>query len=167
MSKIYFAYGSNLNKQAMLFRCPSARPIGRGVLEGYKLVFKGGAYGYLTVEPCEKSSVPIGVWKIDELDEHNLDLYEGYPGLYRKEIVKIPVTRFKPINSPVTEEAEEIEGMIYLMNDGYKFARPTEDYVEVCLNGYTDFSLDIDYLDKAIEEIKEKTKDMPKRRFWI
>ena len=118
----------------MRFRCVSARPVGHGVLEGYKLVFRGGAYGYLTVEPCEGSSVPIGVWEIDELDEHNLDLYEGYPEFYRKEIVKIPVTRFKSSDSSV---AEEIEGMIYLMNDGYKFARPTNDYIRTCgLPGY-------------------------------
>lgn len=164
MSKYYFAYGSNLDKRAMRFRCVSARPIGHGVLEGYKLVFRGGAYGYLTVEPCEESSVPIGVWEIDELDEHNLDLYEGYPEFYRKEIVKIPVTKFKAANSSITEE---IEGMIYLMNDGYKLARPTRDYVRTCMNGYADFSLDTDYLDKAIEEVKEKTKDMPQRRFWV
>lgn len=48
MSKYYFAYGSNLDKRAMRFRCVSACPVGRGVLEGYKLVFRGGAYGYLT-----------------------------------------------------------------------------------------------------------------------
>ena len=84
--------------------------------------------------------------------------------VHRKEIVKIPVTRFKPANSSA---AEEIEGMIYLMNDGYKFARPTRDYVRTCMNGYADFSLDTDYLDKAIEEVKKETKDMPKRRFWV
>ena len=93
-----------------------------------------------------------------------MDLYEGYPEFYRKEIVKIPVTKFKAANSSVTEE---IEGMIYLMNDGYKFACPTNDYIRTCLSGYKDFSLDTDYLDKAIEEVKEKTKDMPQRRFWI
>ena len=164
MGKYYFAYGSNLDKRAMRFRCVSARPVGHGVLEGYKLVFRGGAYGYLTVESCEGSSVPIGVWEIDELDEHNLDLYEGYPEFYRKEIVKIPVTKFKSSDSSV---AEEIEGMIYLMNDGYKFARPTSDYIITCMNGYADFLLDTDYLDKAIKEVKEETKDMPQRRFWI
>lgn len=164
MSKYYFAYGSNLDKQAMRFWCASASPVGRGVLEGYKLVFRGGAYGYLTVEPCEGSTVPIGVWKIDELDEHNLDLYEGYPGFYRKENIKIPVTRFKSSDSSATEE---IEGMIYLMNDGYKFARPTSDYIRTCMNGYADFLLDTNFLDKAVQEVKEKTKNMPKHRFWV
>lgn len=164
MSKYYFAYGSNLDKHAMRFRCTSASPVGRGVLEGYKLVFRGGAYGYLTVEPCEGSTVPIGVWKIDELDEHNLDLYEGYPGFYRKENIKIPVTRLKPANSSATEE---IEGMIYLMNDGYKFARPTSDYIRTCMNGYADFLLDTNFLDKAVQEVKEKTKNIPKHRFCV
>lgn len=164
MSKYYFAYGSNLDKQAMRFRCASASPVGRGVLERYKLVFRGGAYGYLTVEPCEGSTVPIGVWKIDELDEHNLDLYEGYPGFYRKENIKIPVTRFKSSDSSATEE---IEGMIYLMNDGYKFARPTNEYIRTCMNGYADFLLDTSFLDKAVQEVKEKTKNMPKHRFWV
>lgn len=164
MSKYYFAYGSNLDKHAMRFRCVSARPVGRGVLEGYKLVLRGGTYGYLTVEPCEGSTVPIGVWKIDELDEHNLDLYEGYPGFYRKENIKIPVTRFKSSDSSATEE---IEGMIYLMNDGYKFARPTNDYIRTCMNGYADFLLDTSFLDKAVQEVKEKTKNIPKHRFCV
>lgn len=35
------------------------------------------------------------------------------------------------------------------------------------MNGYADFLLDTDYLDKAIEEVKKEAKDMPQRRFWV
>lgn len=84
--------------------------------------------------------------------------------LYRKENIKIPVTRFKSSDSSATEE---IEGMIYLMNGGYKFARPTNEYIRTCMNGYADFLLDTSFLDKAVQEVKEKTKNMPKHRFWV
>lgn len=37
MSKIYVAYGSNLNKEQMAYRCPTARFLGTGVIEDYEL----------------------------------------------------------------------------------------------------------------------------------
>ena len=47
--KYYLAYGSNLNVRQMMHRCPGAKPVGKMVLEGYELLFKGsktGSYGY-------------------------------------------------------------------------------------------------------------------------
>ena len=44
--RYYLAYGSNLNKAQMQKRCPGAKPIGKGLLEGYELFFKGSKTGY-------------------------------------------------------------------------------------------------------------------------
>jgi len=39
--KLYVAYGSNLNKNQMRYRCPTAKFYGIGELQGYELQFKG------------------------------------------------------------------------------------------------------------------------------
>lgn len=155
MSKYYFAYGSNLSHKAMAMRCPTAKPVGKGVLNDYQLVYRGGSYGYLTVEPKKGSSVPIGVWEIEERDEKNLDMYEGYPRLYCKENMTIPVNRFVSGKS-VKQESEDITGLIYVMNDGYKKARPTQEYLFVCLAGYMDFDLPVDKLDVPLLDLEKK-----------
>ena len=80
MSKLYIAYGSNLNKDQMKLRCPNAEPLDKLILKGWKLVFKGVA----DIIKDEKSEVPIGIYKITERCERALDRYEGYPILYQK-----------------------------------------------------------------------------------
>ena len=35
MAKLYVAYGSNLNKEQMRYRCPTAKFVGTGIIEGY------------------------------------------------------------------------------------------------------------------------------------
>lgn len=42
MSKLYVAYGSNLNLKQMAYRCPTATLVGTGVIENYELQFKIG-----------------------------------------------------------------------------------------------------------------------------
>ena len=65
--RYYLAYGSNLNVRQMMIRCPSARMIGTATIEDYRLMFKGSKTGsYLTIEPEEGCSVPVGVWEVSE-----------------------------------------------------------------------------------------------------
>lgn len=79
----YIAYGSNLNLRQMARRCPTATVVGTGWVHNYQLTFRGVA----TIVPKENSSVPVGIWEIDEAAEQALDRYEGYPHLYRKETI--------------------------------------------------------------------------------
>ena len=68
--RYYLAYGSNLNVRQMMIRCPSARMIGTATIEDYRLMFKGSKTGsYLTIEPEEGCSVPVGVWEVTARDE--------------------------------------------------------------------------------------------------
>ena len=95
MKKLYLAYGSNLNVEQMKRRCPGAKILGTAILPDYELLFKGSRTGsYLTVEKKRNSSVPLGVWEVDELCERNLDRYEGYPDFYYKKEIEIDVKRF-------------------------------------------------------------------------
>ena len=135
MGKKYIAYGSNMNIEQMSRRCPNAKPIGKTVLKNYKLVFKGVA----DIEKSESEEVPIVVWEITKECEKALDIYEGYPRLYRKEYVQIEI-------DGKTELA-----MVYVMNYA-KGAKPSEYYYNVIKQGYKDFDINTAPLEKALKE---------------
>ena len=97
MGKFYLAYGSNLNRQQMQFRCPSAKAVGTGVIPNYQLLFKGhGGAAYLTIEPARGSCVPVGIWRVDDVAETALDCYEGYPVFYYKKNFLVDATPICP-----------------------------------------------------------------------
>lgn len=130
MKKLYVAYGSNLNKQQMRYRCPNAVPYATGILADYELLFKGSKTGsYATVEPCMGASVPVAVWSINESDERSLDRYEGFPTFYYKKDVIVRTTK------------GNVKAMVYIMHEERPLGIPSEHYVDVCLEGYDDFDL--------------------------
>ena len=77
----YFAYGSNLHPARLLQRVPSARVIGPGVIEGYRLAFnKRGAdnSGKCNVMPAGPDvRVHGALFDIDSTHKPALDLAEG------------------------------------------------------------------------------------------
>lgn len=136
----YIAYGSNLNKEQMRYRCPTAKVVGNGYIEDYELTFRL----YATIEKAKGKKVPVTVWEIDEVCESSLDRYEGYPRLYRKEIV------------PVNVSGKTYDAMVYIMNkDARPYHIPLESYYKVVLQGYVDMKLEIEYLDKGILRTEE------------
>jgi len=145
MSKLYVAYGSNLNFEQMRYRCPTARFLGTGTIENYELLFRGGQHSAVaTVEPKEGASVPVGIWRIHRMDEAALDRYEGYPNFYEKQNIEVKL-----------ESGDTINEMVYIMTDGYKFGEPSLYYYQAILQGYQDCGLDEkilhDYVAQAIE----------------
>lgn len=138
--KYYLAYGSNLNKGQMAHRCPDAEPIGTAILEDHKLVFRRG---FLTVEPEKGSQVPLGVWLISKADEKALDRYEGYPTFYRKQTSRVMMST-----------GEEVEALIYIMQDGHPLQVPSDYYFYTVYHGYTEFGMDKAPLVRAYEAVK-------------
>lgn len=142
--KYYFAYGSNLNIGRMKHRCPAAQLVGKAEMDNTRLVFKGSKTGsYLTIEPCEGTKTPIGIWKITAADERALDHYEGFPQFYRKESINLG----------------KHTGIIYIMNDVGGYGLPSDYYMDVCKRGYEDFGFDTDVLYKAYFDTKELMKN--------
>ena len=118
-TKLYFAYGMNLNHAHMEAACPTAVPIGPRKIQGYRLVFR--LYADI-VESAPEDCVWGGCWEIDAAAEDALDRVEGYPRLYDKLI---------------------IDGMmVYRMNEsGYPEREPAPGYVAMIREGLADFGL--------------------------
>lgn len=144
--QLYIAYGSNLNKAQMAFRCPTAEPIAVASLKDYQLVFQGAPWGaHANVIPKTGSSVPVAIWEIGPEDEAMLDRYEGVKGgYYTKEYY------------PIEVNGEEKEALIYIMTPN-PFGVPSDSYLATIAQGYDDFGLDIRALNDAAIEAELKT----------
>lgn len=123
--RLYIAYGSNLNLEQMAFRCPTAKVVGKSELKDYELLFRGGRRGAVaTVEPKEGSTVPVLIWEIQNRDEVSLDLYEGYPNLYGKQMLEVEL------------DGKTVPAMVYVMTPGHSFGIPSDYYSNVIWQGY-------------------------------
>jgi hypothetical protein len=138
--KYYLAYGSNLNKEQMRYRCPTAVPVGTAEIHNCKLVFRRGV---LTIEPEEGSSVPVGVWEITRADEKALDRYEGYPHWYYKKTVRVWMNECMTIN-----------GMVYIMTEGHPIRMPSRFYLETVYDGYCNFGFSKEEREKLLAAAK-------------
>ncbi len=146
--KLYIAYGSNLNQGQMAWRCPTARYVGTGMVEGYELKFKGRPNGaYATIDPQKGGTVPVAIWEIQPYDEFRLNQYEGYPNHY--------FTR----NIPVKIGNQEVTGMVYIMNLQAQANLPSEQYYDTVKKGYEDCGLDTAYLEAAKERTEAEVNE--------
>lgn len=46
-TRLYMAYGSNMNLEQMADRCRTAEVVGKGILKNYELLFRGARHGRL------------------------------------------------------------------------------------------------------------------------
>lgn len=151
MNIYYAAYGSNLNKDQMSYRCPAATIHKAMVLPDYKLVFKGVA----DIIPSEGDQVQVMLWNITEACEKSLDIYEGYPRLYRKQYWKM-LKGGKDTGDLI---------MAYVMN-GHDIGRPSKFYYDGIYEGYTDCGLDHSDLERALKEsLKARTAGYTPKRY--
>ena len=123
----YFAYGSNMNPARMRERGAEFFSYRRGVLKDHRLVFNKlcrlyeGGFGCANIEPHKGEVVEGVLYEVDwEQALPVLDIYEGYPNHYTKEIKKIE-----------TPSGEEVEAVVYVahpskIREGLK---PSPDYL--------------------------------------
>ena len=134
---LYIAYGSNLNLAQMAGRCPTAEVVGKAVLRGWRLAFRGVA----TIERRIGYTVPVLVWKLQPEDEQSLDRYEGWPHLYYKENLK------------VTLDGKRRTAMVYIMNgNSHPYSPPARSYMRTILSGYESAGFDPGILYRAAGE---------------
>ena len=140
-TKLYIAYGSNMDMGQMAYRCPEAKLIGTANVADYRLLFKGSQTGaYATIEPAEGYTVPVLVWEITEGDEQSLDRYEGFPTFYYKE------------NLTVLINDKQEQAMVYIMDESRPLGKPSLRYYKVIQDAYAKFNFDMNILTTALEE---------------
>lgn len=152
-SKLYLAYGSNLNLRQMAHRCPGAELLGYTYLENTRLIYRGSLSGYyLSIEDAAGCRVPCGVFRITPQDERNLDRYEGYPNFYGKVTYKgLPLYAMDGTLRPGS-----IDAMAYRLPCSSPAGLPIPYYIRICREGYLDFGFDPAYLDQALAATKEE-----------
>lgn len=137
--RFYIAYGSNLNLGQMARRCPTAEAVKSIYLHNYRLMFRGKGTAVATIEKRKGGKVPILIWQLQPSDEHNLDIYEGFPHLYRKETLK------------VTVNGRRVRAMVYIMNERlHPYDTPSRSYFDTIRQGYKDSGFDTNILRQAV-----------------
>lgn len=138
MSNIYYcAYGSNLNQTQMKNRCPDAKIVSTGVIEGYELEFNKVA----NIVPKKNANVPVCVYTISDKDEKSLDSYEGYPLKYIKKALDVKLDNGKTVNA-----------MVYVRRGRPEIEPPSDEYYQRIETGYQELGFDVTYLDDIYEK---------------
>ena len=102
---IYIAYGANLNKSNMKYRCPKAVSIGSSKIKDYKLIFNNVA----SIVKSPGDHVEVGLWKITNICEKSLDRFEdlfaaaGHPNC----VFKINFSQLKNLTAGEIRELTE------------------------------------------------------------
>lgn len=137
--RLYIAYGSNLNLEQMARRCLTAKVVGKTYLHNYRLMFRGKNTAVATIEKQKGSKVPVLIWLLQPSDEHSLDIYEGYPSLYRKRMLRISVN------------GRRTSAMVYIMNESlHPYGTPSRRYFDIIRQGYEDAGFDSKILRHAV-----------------
>ena len=140
--RLYIAYGSNMNLGQMRHRCPTAKVVGATFLRNWQLIFCGVA----SVERFRGGKVPVVVWELQPEDEHALDIYEGWPRMYRKETLR------------VTLDGRQIYTMIYIMNTDRQ-SPPNSSYYNTIRTGYKSAGFDVNILREAAKRSIRKEEN--------
>lgn len=128
-TRLYLAYGSNMNRNQMKERCEGASFVGTTYLHGWELTIPF----YANIEKNSNEKTPAVIWEISAKDEEILNGYEGYPRMYNKKEVIIEVNNI------------EMTSMVYIMTDEYKKSNKSarEGYIEGIIDGYVDAGFDV------------------------
>ena len=136
MSKtLYFAYGSNLSKEQILHRCPDTEMLEPYLLDGWELSF----YGPADIRPNDDSGVHGALYYLTENDEKTMDKYE-------KNYSKVTFTVTRANGSKET-------CMTYIHKERTKTKKPSEDYFNRILVGYSDWGLPPQHLFNAVANV--------------
>ena len=142
----YAAYGSNMDEDAMKKRCPNSKLIGTATIPGFELKFNGCA----TIRKQEGASTPVFIWDIHQSDWAALDMYEGYPGYYRKETLFVD-------NGAAAE--------VYIMNcDDQAYRRPLPSYYKTIETAYKKAGIEITPLEEALKKSVALEKKIERKR---
>jgi len=126
----------------MARRCPTATSLGAAVLPGFRFEFKQ----FATVEADINSNVDGVLWELQPSDEASLDILEGYPVYYNKQMVDVII------------DGKTVTAMTYLMYPEEKLSYPSQNYVDLLSEGYLAHGIDLDQIYSAVERVYDENR---------
>lgn len=144
MTKLYFAYGSNLWREQMKKRCPGHRVAGAGILEGHRWIIS--KRGYANIVKSMSDEVRGVVYELSESDERSLDDYEGvHFGSYRKEMMAVKI-------------AGQVHACLVYVDPVEQEGKPKPEYIDRINKGLAEATLAAKYVDRYVRKfIPEST----------
>lgn len=140
---LYFAYGANISRDAMSWRCPDARPLGAFKLRDWQLKF----HSHATIVPQPGASVHGVLWSLTDLCEKSLDAFEGYPTYYTKRTQYQDGHWFFFYEMADYLEGSPSAGYIRGIQQGYhEWQLPQHSLQEAIDRNYDTLSIDLQYL---------------------
>ena len=151
-TKLYFAYGSNINLEQMEYRCPDAEAVCNVILDNYSLVFRGrnDGNGVATIVPDKGRKVYGKLWKLTPKCERSLDRWEGCPFVYDKQLLTVR-----------DMDGKHYTAMTYTMTRAItrEPAMPSEVYYQRIRDGYQQNALPTKALNLALRRIRDEVAE--------
>jgi gamma-glutamylcyclotransferase (GGCT)/AIG2-like uncharacterized protein YtfP len=133
---LHFAYGSNMDRDAMRRRCPAAAVVSAARLDGWRFVITRD--GYASVVSAPGSAVHGIVWRLGARDLAALNAYEALDsGLYRRRTL------------PVCIPSGHVSALVYVGRERRE-GRPHPGYQESVVAAARDVGLPETYV-RALE----------------
>jgi hypothetical protein len=129
---LYFAYGSNMDREAMAARCPRSRPVGLGRLPRHRFLITRDGYASVVRDP--RRTVHGVLWDLALSDVPALDRYESIgTGLYTK------------ITQPIVMKGGARRALVYIGRSATR-GEPRPGYLQAVLAAARSWGLPADYL---------------------
>lgn len=143
---IYFAYGSNLDRQQMAQRCPNAKVIGPARLADHRICFprKSPVRGcaVASIEPYVGTTVWGVIYEMTVDDLKRLDAREGYDPINLK-----AVNRYDRVEIVVQRlNGEPAPAVTYVAVPESEPGLPSADYMRQIIEGAVAHSFPDDYV---------------------
>ena len=136
-----FSYGMNTNNGGMRARCPRAVNLGRAMLYDHGFEFRYHANVY-----ADAGNEVVGVlWQMDDEAMKHIDIVEGYPSYYDRELHWIDC-----------DDGNQYHAWVYKMNPGSQVALPDQGYLSMVHDGYVENDLPTDQIWTAVEKCHER-----------
>lgn len=133
---LYFAYGANMDREAMARRCPGSRALGTARLARHRFIITRDGYASVLRDP--RATVHGVVWDLALSDVAALDKFEEVDrGLYVK------------LNQPVVTETGPRRALVYVGTSA-QAGNPRPGYLEDVLASAESWNLPAGY----VQELK-------------
>lgn len=142
---LYFAYASNLSREQMRERCPSARVVERARIPEHRLGFVGHSEswggGTATIVLAPGETLWGALYEVDDACLEALARAEG--------------TAYALSRTPcLKDDGSRVTAYLFVRARDFEERPPSDRYVQRIRQGYEDWGLDVAALDRVVDRAR-------------